>query len=122
MVGAVSLWSLRVVTLAGLAPGARVHHFTGRTLFPGLIPSRNLDYPARATLDAAREARIAHAEDQRRWEPVPLVKYATESGGAQTRSISSNSSPVESNALVARMITGGHSQILWWRQTVGGVG
>ncbi|MFZ2238920.1 MAG: DUF222 domain-containing protein [Gordonia amarae] len=43
--------------------------FTGRTLFPGLIPRRDPDHPARATLDVAREARIAkHADDQRRWD------------------------------------------------------
>lgn len=55
-----------------LSPTGHEFHaafFTGRTLFPGLIPRRDPDHPARATLDAAREARIAkHADDRRRWD------------------------------------------------------
>ena len=43
--------------------------FTGRTLFPGLIPHRDPEHPGRATLDAARRKRIAkQADDQRRWD------------------------------------------------------
>ena len=43
--------------------------FTGRTLFPGLIPHRDPDHPARVSLDAARQKRITKlADDQRKWD------------------------------------------------------